>query len=108
MFTRNRARGEFRAEAVQPTRRQLLGLGCACCLALGAPVSQAAAQSPAVQRHLANARSLAGEDLRPLLRLGEIAAPTPGLRSPGMAELRPMAPPPPASAFDNLVFVGNH
>ncbi|MBU8536363.1 MBL fold metallo-hydrolase [Falsiroseomonas tokyonensis] len=106
-FARRRATA-LRAEAVAPSRRQLLALGCACCTALAAPVSQAAAQSPAVQQHLALARAAAGDDLTHLLRLGEVAAPTPGLRLPTPDEQRARPTPPPARAFDNLVFLGNH
>ncbi|WP_439594575.1 MBL fold metallo-hydrolase [Falsiroseomonas sp.] len=106
-FARRRGT-ELRAEAVAPSRRQLLALGCACCTALAAPVSQAAAQSPAVQQHLALARAAAGDDLAHLLRLGEVASPTPGLRLPTPDEQRALPTPPPARAFDNLVFLGNH
>ena len=105
---RKRPAGAFRAEAVTPSRRQLLAMGCACCVASGLPISEAVAQSAGVQRHLEAARQAAGEDLRHLLRLGEEAAPTPGLRLPSPNDLRAMPTPPPARAFDNLVFLGNH
>ncbi len=93
-----------RAEAVSPTRRGLLALGCACCLGL-APISQAAAQSPEVARHLAAARDAAGEDLRAWLALGKAAMPSPEA-GPSIEALMAQPPPPPAWAFDNLGFVG--
>ncbi len=107
-FFKRRPVTALRAEAVAPSRRQLLAMGCACCVASGVPLSEAAAQSPVVQRHLALAREAAGEDLKHLLRLGEEAAPTPGLRLPTPDEQRAIPSPPPARAFDNLVFLGNH
>lgn len=105
-FTR-RAVSPLRAEVVAPGRRQLLALGCTCCLAAALPISPAAAQSEAVQRHLAAARQAAGEDLRAYLKLGEVASPTPGLRLPSPDELMALPPPPPGKAFDNLYFVGS-
>lgn len=63
-FFKRHAMSSLRAKAVAPSRRQLLALGCACCLTAALPVSPAAAQSEAVQRHLAAARQAAGEDLR--------------------------------------------
>jgi metallo-beta-lactamase class B len=105
---RRRASAPLRAEAVSPTRRQLLALGCACCVPSGLAISPAVAQSSAVQQHLAAARAAAGEDLKVLLRLGEEAAPTPGLRLATPDQLRAMPTPPPAKAFDNLVFIGNN
>jgi metallo-beta-lactamase class B len=107
IFRKRPATG-LRAEAVAPSRRQLLAMGCACCVASGLPISQAVAQSPGVQRHLEAARQAAGSDLQHLMRLGEEAAPTPGLRSPSPNDLRAMPTPPSAKAFDNLVFLGNH
>ncbi|WP_439550440.1 MBL fold metallo-hydrolase [Falsiroseomonas sp.] len=111
-FFKPRARPPLRAEAVgeeafRAGRRQLLALGCACCAAMALAPNPAAAQSPLVQQHLAAARAAAGDDLRAYLRLGEVAAPTPGLRSASPAELRAMATPPPGRAFDNLAFVGS-
>lgn len=104
LFPDRRARPALRAEAVAPTRRGLLALGCACCLA-GLPIAEAAAQSPEVARHLEAAHAAAGEDLRPWLALGQAAMPRPG--SPlSVAALMAQAPPPPAKAFDNLAFVG--
>jgi metallo-beta-lactamase class B len=107
-FFRRGNAGPLRAEAVSPTRRQFLALGCACCAASGIAISPAVAQSPQVQGHLAAARVAAGDDLRVLLRLGEEASPTPGLRLPTPNELRAIPTPPPARAFDNLVFLGNN
>ena len=59
---RKRPAGAFRAEAVTPSRRQLLAMGCACCVASGLPISEAVAQSAGVQRHLEAARQAAGEE----------------------------------------------
>ena len=104
LFPDRRARPALRAEAVAPTRRGLLALGCACCLGI-LPISPAAAQSPEVARHLAAARAAAGEDLRPWLALGQAATPTTA-PSPSIEALMAQPPPPPAKAFDNLAFVG--
>jgi metallo-beta-lactamase class B len=103
-----RRKTDLRAEAVSPTRRQLLAAACGCCAASGVALSPAAAQSPLVQQHLAAARAAAGEDLKVLLRLGEEASPTPGLRLPTPDESRAIPTPPPGRAFDNLYFLGNH
>ena len=81
LFPKRHARPALRAEAVAPTRRGLLALGCACCLGT-LPISPAAAQSPEVARHLAAARAAAGEDLRPWLALGQAATPPPRRRPP--------------------------
>ena len=104
LFPDRRTRPALRAEAVAPTRRGLLALGCACCLGV-LPVSPAAAQSPEVARHLAAARAAAGEDLRPWLALGQAAAPA-AAPSPSIEALMAQPPPPSAMAFDNLAFVG--
>ena len=103
-FPDRRARPALRAEAVAPTRRSLLALGCACCLG-ALPISPAAAQSPEVTRHLAAARAAAGEDLRPWLALGQAATPT-AAPLPSIEALMAQPAPPPARAFDNLAFVG--
>ncbi|MEN0077392.1 MAG: MBL fold metallo-hydrolase [Paracraurococcus sp.] len=104
LFARRQARHELRAEAVAPTRRGLLALGCACCL--GAPlISPAAAQSPEVARHLAAARAAAGDDLRSWLALGRAATPS-GSPAPSIEALMAQPAPAPAMAFDNLAFVG--
>lgn len=100
-------RATLRAEAATPGRRNLLGLGCACCLALALPPSPAAAQNPAVQQHLAAARAAAGEDLRAYLVLGEVASPTPGRRAMTPDQLMALPAPPPGTAFDNLHFLGS-
>jgi metallo-beta-lactamase class B len=104
LFANRRTRPSLQAEAVSPTRRGLLALGCACCLGL-LPVSPAAAQSPEVAGHLAAARAAAGEDLRPWLALGNAAAPSSAASTPIEALMAQPAPPP-AKAFDNLAFVG--
>jgi metallo-beta-lactamase class B len=105
---RRRAATALRAEAVEPTRRGFLAGLCACCLGTGLDISPAAAQAPAVQRHIALARAAAGEDLRVLLGLLAPAAPELGFREPDRAGLRAMPAPTPKPAFDNLIFVGNH
>lgn len=105
--TRPEPRPALQAEAVSPGRRQLLALGCACCVGLALPPSPSAAQIPAVQQHLVAARAAAGDDLRAYLRLGEVAAPTPGLVSQTPDQLRALPTPPPGAAFDNLHFVGS-
>lgn len=105
MFIRSRpARAPLRAEAVAPTRRGLLALGCACCLGLGA-ISPAQAQAPEVAAHLAAARAAAGEDLKPWLALGQAAAPSTAPRR-SLQSLIDQPAPAPARAFDNLAFVG--
>jgi metallo-beta-lactamase class B len=104
LFRKPGANPALRAEAVTPTRRGLLALGCACCLG-GLPISPAAAQSPDVARHLAGARAAAGDDLRPWLALAQAA--TPGTApSPSVEALMAQPAPPPGRAFDNLAFVG--
>ncbi len=98
----------LRAEAVTPTRRQLLAGICGCCLGSGLNVSPAAAQIPAVQQHIAAARAAAGSDLQAYMRLVQPLLPASGTSGPTPAQLRAMPPPAPFKAFDNLVFVGNH
>jgi metallo-beta-lactamase class B len=104
LFRKMPARTVLRADAVEPTRRSLLALGCACCLGI-VPVSPAAAQSPEVADHLAAARAAAGQDLRPWLALGQAAMPT-AAPSPSIEALMAQPAPPPGKAFDNLAFVG--
>ena len=105
MLFRNRpGRTALRADAVEPTRRGLLALGCACCLGI-VPVSPAAAQSPEVADHLAAARAAAGQDLRSWLALGQAAMPA-AAPSPSIEALMAQPAPPPGKAFDNLAFVG--
>lgn len=106
LFNR-RSPSPLTAEAVTPTRRGLLAMGCACCLAAALPVSPAIAQSAAVQRHIAAARQAAGDDLRAYLALGEVASPTPGAVRASPGELMRLPAPPPGKAFDNLYFVGS-
>jgi metallo-beta-lactamase class B len=104
LFRQRGPRQALRAEAVSPTRRGLLALGCACCLG-ALPISPVAAQSPEVARHLAAARAAAGDDLRPWLALGGAA--TPGSApAPSIEALMAQPAPPAAKAFDNLAFVG--
>lgn len=105
LFERRR-RSPLQAEAVTPGRRGLLSLGCACCLSAALPISRAAAQSPAVQRHLEAARQAAGDDLRHLLRLGLAASPSSVAAQPSLEQLIAQPAPPPAKAFDKLYFVG--
>jgi metallo-beta-lactamase class B len=104
LFRQRGPRQALRAEAVSPTRRGLLALGCACCLG-ALPIGPAAAQSPDVARHLAAARAAAGDDLRPWLALGGAATPgnAPG---PSIEALMAQPAPPAARAFDNLAFIG--
>jgi metallo-beta-lactamase class B len=104
LFRTRPDRSALRAEAVAPTRRGLLALGCACCLGI-LPVSPAAAQSPEVAGHLAAARAAAGEDLRRWLALGNAATAT-NAPSPSIDALMAQPAPPSARAFDNLAFVG--
>lgn len=104
LFPDRRGRPALRADAVAPTRRGLLALGCACCLG-APPISPAAAQSPEVARHLEAARAAAGEDLRPWLALGQAATPATA-PSPSIEALMAQPAPPPARAFGNLAFVG--
>jgi len=105
LFANRRHRAALRAEAVTPTRRDLLALGCACCLGM-VSISPAAAQSPDVSRHLAAAAAAAGEDLKPWLALGRAAIPT---NAPARSFAELMAQPsfPPGKAFDNFAFVGS-
>ncbi|WP_245214457.1 MBL fold metallo-hydrolase [Roseomonas indoligenes] len=108
-FQQRRAPTRLVAEAVDPTRRRFLKLGCACCIMAAAPLSRLEAQavgSAEVQRHLAAAREAAGTDLTPLLRLADVIVP-PTERRPSMEELIRMPAPPPGRAFDNLVFLGS-
>ncbi len=112
LFRRMPARAPLRADAVspsppgamQPGRRGLLALACACCLGGGA-ISPAQAQAPDVAAHLAAARAAAGEDLKPWRALGQAATPTNAPR-PSLQSLIDQPAPPPARAFDNLAFVG--
>jgi metallo-beta-lactamase class B len=100
----------FRAEEVVSStltsRRALLGMGCACCVALAAPRAFADAMTPEVERHLAAARQAAGSDLKALLALGQSADPTFKAPAPDLAQLIALPAPPPGKAFDNLYFVG--
>lgn len=103
-------RQPMRAEAVEPIdpqRRRLLAMVCVCCAMAASPIMPAAAQSVAVQRHLAAARLAAGDDLRAYLLLAEIVAPTPGAKPMTPDELMRLPTPPPGQAFDNLFFVGS-
>lgn len=108
-FAKRREATRLRAEAVDPGRRGLLKLGCACCLAAVLPLSRAeaqAVQSATVQRHLAAAREAAGSDLTAYLRLAEVIVP-PARRGPTPDELMRLPAPPPGWAFGNLAFLGS-
>jgi metallo-beta-lactamase class B len=104
LFRDKAARTVLRADAVGPTRRGLLALGCACCLGI-LPVRPAVAQSPEVAEHLAAARAAAGQDLLPWLALGQAAMPA-SAPSPSIEALMAQPAPPPGKACDNLAFVG--
>jgi metallo-beta-lactamase class B len=95
-------------EAINPSRRRMLAMGCACCALAAGGISPAAAQLPGVQNHLAAAKQAAQDDLLPYLRLGQVADPTQG-GAPGMTpdQLMRLPAPPPGQAFDNLYFVGS-
>lgn len=100
----------FRAEEVSSasltSRRALLKMGCACCVALAAPRAWADAMTPEVERHLAAARQAAGTDLEALLVLGKSADPAFKAPAPDLEKLIALPAPPPGKAFDNLYFVG--
>lgn len=102
------AKQALRAEAISPSRRRLLAMGCACCvLPLAGGVSPAVAESTEVQTHLAAAKAAAGDDLLTFLTLSEVVAPIPGKKQPSIAALMAMPAPPPGKVFDNLYFVGS-
>lgn len=95
-------------EGLNPDRRRMLAMGCACCAMVAGGISPAAAQLPGVQSHLAAAKKAAGTDLLPYLRLGEVA--DPAMADPKAMprdQLMRLPAPPPGQAFDNLYFVGN-
>ncbi|WFU44021.1 MBL fold metallo-hydrolase [Bradyrhizobium sp. CB82] len=100
----------FRAEEVSSSpltgRRELLRIGCACCLALVAPRALADAMTPEVERHLAAAEQAAGTDLKALLVLGKAADPNFQAPPQDVEKLIALPAPPPGKAFDNLYFVG--
>lgn len=79
--------------------------------ALASCTSTAPNSSPAdVERHVANARQIAGDDLRFLLPIcqpqpAERAKPSPAADA-GLQRLIDQPPPAPGQAFDNLYFVG--
>ena len=98
---------KFQAGETGLNRRRFLAFGCACCAISTFPISAKAAASPDVQSHLAAAKKAAGDDLRAYLKLGEIAAPTPGAVRVSPDELMKLPAPPPAKVFDNLYFVGS-
>ena len=89
-----RTLSSFRAEEVSPelmtSRRALLRMGCACCVALIAPTyAFAQTPSPEVAQHLAAAKEAAGSDLGAYLVLGRSADPKlqgAGARSGGAHE----------------------
>ena len=102
----------FRAEEVSlefmTSRRALLKMGCACCVALAAPAyAVAQTPSPEVAQHLAAARGAAGSDLGAYLVLGRSADPNFKAPAPDLEALMKIPAPPPGRAFDNLYFVGS-
>jgi metallo-beta-lactamase class B len=100
----------FRAEAMasdsRTSRRALLQMGCACCVALAAPRAFADGLPPEVERHLMAAKQAAGSDLEAYLVLGKSADPTYQAPLPSLEDLLKLPAPPPGKAFDNLYFVG--
>jgi metallo-beta-lactamase class B len=107
---RRPASPSFRAEEISAasltSRRTLLQMACACCVALAAPRALADAMTPEVERHLAAARQAAGSDLEALLVLGQSADPAFQAPTPDLEKLMALPAPPPGKAFDNLYFVG--
>jgi metallo-beta-lactamase class B len=101
----------FRAEEIASdtltSRRALLKMGCACCVALAAPRAFADTPSPEVEQHLEAARQAAGSDLEAYLALGKSADPTYPAPPLSLDDLMKMLAPPPGQAFDNLFFVGS-
>lgn len=97
---------EEQSSASQTSRRALLKMGCACCLALAAPRAFADAITPEVEGHLAAAKQAAGTDLQALLVLGKSADPAFKAPTPDLEKLMALPAPPPGKAFDNLYFVG--
>jgi metallo-beta-lactamase class B len=81
-----------------------------CASSPRAPAVQAPASQATVDAHVAEARRVAGEDLKMLLPLCE---PQPATRASGpavdasLARLIAQAPPEPGQVFDNLYFVGS-
>lgn len=107
MSRKNYSSTMFRAKEMTLNRRRFLALGCACCAMSSFPISVQAAESPEIQSHLAAASQAAGNDLGAYLKLGEIAAPTPGVVPTSPDELMKLPAPPPGKVFDNLYFVGS-
>jgi metallo-beta-lactamase class B len=85
----------------------VLKMGCACCVALAAPLAYAATPSPDVEKHLAAAKEAAGSDLASYLALRNSAKPDYKPPAISIADLMAMPAPPPGKAFDNLYFVGS-
>ncbi|NTF91613.1 MBL fold metallo-hydrolase [Agrobacterium rhizogenes] len=98
---------KFHAEETTLNRRRFLALSCACCAMSSFPISVQAVESPEIQSHLAAAKKAAGQDLGAYLKLGEIAAPTPGAVPTSPDALMKLPAPPPGKVFDNLYFVGS-
>jgi metallo-beta-lactamase class B len=87
----------FRAEEVSlesmTSRRALLKMGCACCVALAAPAyAVAQTPSPEVAQHLAAAREAAGSDLGAYLVLGRSADPNFKAPAPDLEALMKIRP----------------
>ena len=107
-----RTLSSFRAEEISPelmtSRRTLLKMGCACCVALVAPTyAFAQTPSPEVAQHLAAANEAAGSDLGAYLVLGRSADPNFKAPALDLEALMKIPAPPPGKAFDNLYFVGS-
>lgn len=98
---------KFRANETTFNRRRFLAMGCACCAISTFSISAKAAESADVQSHLAAAKMAAGKDLGSYLKLGQIAAPTPGVAPVSPDALMKLPAPPPGKVFDNLYFVGS-
>lgn len=94
-------------KSADPRRRQLMAMGCGCCLAMMVPMSRAAVESPEVARHLLAAKEAAGDDLGSYLVLGNSALPDYKPPKFSIDDLMRMPAPPPGKAFDNLYFVGS-
>jgi metallo-beta-lactamase class B len=112
MLFHQRTVSPIRAEEVPPefvtSRRGVLKMGCACCVALAAPAfAFAQTPSPEVGQHLAAAKEAAGSDLGAYLVLGQSADPNFKAPVPDLEALMKIPAPPPGRAFDNLYFVGS-
>jgi metallo-beta-lactamase class B len=106
--TASALRAEVVSRESSTSRRALLKMGCACCVALAAPAyAVAQTPSPEVAQHLAAAKEAAGSDLGSYLALGRSADPNFKAPTPDLEALMKIPAPPPGRAFDNLYFVGS-